>query len=165
MLDGEKVVPIASSPTRSSALLKWINRAAEAIIDLNKSYGPGVIMGAIRVLAIGPMIALRGIPDLEMPSILIEVPVGENVYGVAVSSRGRGILLDVAGYKTPELTPAIVAVATPDGDIVGDHTTDNYGNGQLFVPPESLTEARIIVVIFHGNAWESFSVDLPSASV
>ena len=141
-------------------------RAARTILELGKTYSPETLIGAIRILAAGPALAVRGAPPPAEPSMVIEVPVGDNVYGIALSWQQDGLFFDVAGYKTTELVQAGIVLSSTGGEEIVSVETDTHGNVRFVAPAEELSRDRIVVtLILRDEVWEAFSLDLPKTDV
>lgn len=146
---------------------KWgqlFARAKELVINLGRSYSPGTLIGAIRIVEVSPALAVRGAPPAPASSLVFEVPVGQNVYGIAVSSQDAGLFFDVAGYKTTELIRLGIALRSADGEELVTAETDLYGHADFVLPADELSRYRIVVMlIVRDEVWEAFSLELPKA--
>ena len=159
MLDGEKVIQAETELVPEKApWRKWVDRAALSVVTLGREYGPGVIVGHLRMLAAGPVSAMRGAPTSKERTTVAEVSVGDNVYGVVLSRSEASLLLDFAGYKTPKLVPVEIVLCSQDGDSLLSVISDAYGNAHLVL--NDLPTGRIVVVlVIDEEAWEAFSID------
>jgi hypothetical protein len=149
----------------SDAKEKWgrlFARARDFVIELGRSYSPGTLIGAIRILETGPAFAVRGAASPAAPSIVFEVPLGDNVYGMALSPQDGGLFFDVAGYKTTELIRLGIVLSSTDGDELVKAETDIYGHTSFELPAEALQlDSVVVMLIVEDEVWEAFSIELP----
>jgi hypothetical protein len=146
---------------------KWdqlFARANDFVIQLGRTYRPGTLIGTIRILEAGPAFAVRGATPPSASSVVFEVPLGDNVYGIALNAQDAGLFFDVAGYKTTELIRLGIALRSTDGEELVKAETDLYGHADFVLPAEELARDRIVVMLIVGDeVWEAFSLELPKA--
>lgn len=81
-------------------------RFKDFAIDLGKTYGPGALIGSVRVASELPAFAARGHNEVTLASKVLEVPVGDNSYTVGLTfGKERTLFCDIAGFRTPVKPP------------------------------------------------------------
>jgi hypothetical protein len=139
--------------------MQYYERAREYFVDLSHRYSPGSLLGPIRIAQFNAQPALRGNRVADGDKILLEVPVGLNVYGVAITFMEASVAIDIAGYVWKQKAPATVTLFNASGAIIDTATTDVYGNTRLEFKAFDNRDNRMIVTLsLSDDNWESFSV-------
>lgn len=139
-----------------------VAQAHEFLIDLGKNYGPGALIGAVKVVAEGPAPAVRGEFPSSTSSKVIEVAVSDNVYGIEILEEGSNFVFDVAGYKMTRPVPMRLAVQLESGDEVAWAETDKQGYASLILSKEKLPEGEFVLTFaLEDELWEMLFVKLP----
>jgi len=144
---------------------KWsqlVARAKDFVVDLGRTYGPGALIGAVKILAEGPAPVVRG----EVPSYIsrkvIEVPIDENVYGIEILEHDNNFVFDIAGYKMTRPVAMRLAVHLQSGDELADTKTDNHGYASLTLPKQKLPEGAFALTFeLEDDLWEMLFIRLP----
>jgi hypothetical protein len=128
---------------RAVSWKEWLPKLKEFVIDFGKTYGPGAMLGSIRIMAEGPALAVRGSASLQRIFKVIEMPVGENTYSIELSVASDGsVSCDVTGYRTPRETLLKIVVFAETGEELLEVETDKRGNTHFVLTndqaPESL---------------------------
>jgi len=140
--------------TDGPSWLRMLVKALEFVIDLGKTYGPGSLIGSIRVLAEQPAVAVRGGGTSTSTSKVLEVSVGENTYSIQVGATENDALsCDVAGVHTPVKTPLGVSVFSESGGELVSTKTDEFGNVH-FVLPSVHDDLLLLVLNLKGEKQE-----------
>jgi len=151
------------SQDRKLESTKWLSRlerALNAVVEFGRPYTSGTLIGPLRVSPGEPVLGVRGGPQESGEVLVIEVPVKNNVYGIALSSQEDGFVLDVAGFKTTDLLPVFIVINSMQGNLLSSAETDIYGNANLAVPDYMLQDGQIIVTLSQGEEiYEAFALD------
>jgi anti-sigma-K factor RskA len=152
---------------RSSHEESWrelIKRLEEFVIDLAKSYGPGTLIGSIRIVAEQPLFAVRGTEPAKAVSKVLEVTVGENSYSLEVVATGEGsIACDIAGARTPVKEPLTASVQWgPEAELLSVQT-DRYGNTHFAIPAAEDPETVLLLKLKLKDSEEQFLIRVPRA--
>jgi len=120
--------------SREESWSELIERLKEFVIDLLKSYGPGALVGAVRIVAEQPAFAVRGGELPEAVSKVLEVHVGENAYSLELKVTEQGVACDVAGFRTPIKAPLSISVHSGSGEELISTQSDEFGNSHFSIP-------------------------------
>jgi hypothetical protein len=150
----------------SDAKQKWsqlVARAKEFAIDLRRTYGPGALIGSVKILSQGPAFAVRGAEAPPPASTLIEVPVADNVYGIQILEQDSNFVLDIAGYKMTRPVPMRLTVQLDSGDELAEAETDNHGYASLILQKDKLPEREFTLTFaLEDELWEMLFLKLPN---
>jgi hypothetical protein len=116
-------------------------------IDLLKTYGPGSMVGPVRIVAEQPVFAARGREFARAVSKVLEVQINENAYSVEVKVSRGNLTLDVAGFRTPLKAPLDVSVRSELGNELIAAQTDTFGNGHFNTPLERLSGDTYVLTL------------------
>jgi len=111
-----------------------VERLKEYVIDMAKSYGPGALIGQVRIAAERPAFAVRGGELPEAVSKVLEVQVGENTYSIEIKLTEQGVECDIAGFRTPTKAPLSIWVHTGGGEELISTQSDEFGNSHFSIP-------------------------------
>jgi hypothetical protein len=155
-------LPVAVRNTKE----KWgqlVARAKEFVVDLGKTYGPGALIGSVKILSQVPAFAVRGAEVPTGPSTLIEVPIADNVYGINILEQPGAFVFDVAGYKMTKPVSMRIAVQLETGEELAGAETDKHGYGSLTLQRNSVPEGEFALTFaLEGELWEMLFLRLPS---
>ncbi len=132
---------------------KWsqrVARAKEFAIDLGRTYGPGALIGSVKILSEVPLVA-RGATEAYTLSKVIEVSVADNVYGIEIRDDKEGLLFDVAGYKVSQMIPMGVAIQSESEETLAEAKTDKYGNARFVLSRDKLGNRELFIVFGHNE--------------
>jgi hypothetical protein len=153
---------------RSSQEESWrelLERIKEFVIDLAKSYGPGTLLGSIRIVAEQPVFAARGGEPPKAASKILEVTVGENSYSVEVTLMEEDSLsCDIAGVRTPLKEPLKVSARSGAGDELVSVQSDTYGNCHFLVPSAEYADALCLLTFHLKDREQQVLLRVPKAS-
>jgi hypothetical protein len=105
-----------------------IERLKQFVIDLARSYGPGAMVGPVRIVAEQPAFALRAAKDQQACSKVLEVSLGDNAYSIELTLSGAGSLsCDIAAFRSPVRAPLDVSVRRESGEEIMSTRSDDSG--------------------------------------
>ena len=134
--------------SREESWRELIERLKESVVDLAKSYGPGALIGPIRIVAEQPALAVRGGEVTKGASKVLELQVGDNAYSVELALTADGsVSFDIAGTRTPAKTSLNITVCSGTGEELISARTDKFGNAQLSVPAASLPDDLAVLTV------------------
>jgi hypothetical protein len=154
--------------THAARWPEWLARVKTFVVDLSKTYGPGAMLGAIRIAAERPAFAVapaRGEKAAEPVSKVLELNLGGNVYGIELGLREDGsITCDIAGYETPQEKPAHVAVVSENGELFSTET-DRHGNAHFALEKQVISRGiHVLTLQLDGDEREvPFSLPQPAS--
>ncbi len=139
--------------SRSESWAEAWEKLKETVIDLARTYGPGALVGQIRISAEGPALVVRREGSLEVISKVLEVGVGENTYSIELCVMTEGsVSCNIAGYETPRSIPLMVSVLSESGEEVFATETDEHGNIRFLLEREVVAhDIFIFVLTLNGN--------------
>lgn len=148
-----------SASGTKSAGFNWGKKLAEAmrwVLDLNEKYGPGAVLGSMRILSeqlAAP--AGRGGTRRKRVAKVLEVPVGNNTYSVELSllPDEEVLAVDIAGKKILEAIRLFAAVRLETGERVCTAKTNPHGNAHFTVARHAMGD--IGVLDLHGEGAET----------
>jgi len=149
----------ANIAVAEGSTLNWgqmFENARRWTLDLGKKYGPGAMLGAMRILSeqmTAP--AGRGGTRRKRVAKVLEVPVGNNTYSVELSFLPDEDVLavDIAGKKIPEKIRLFTAVRLESGERLHAAQTNPHGNAHFTVPRHTI--GNIGVLDLHGEGAET----------
>lgn len=112
--------------SQEEAWRELFERIQEFVIDLGKTYGPGALIGAIRIAAEQPAFASRG--DQVLSSKVLEVPVGSNGYSIELTLTEAGFLsCDIATFRGSVQAPLQVSLRSETGEEIVSTDSGDLG--------------------------------------
>jgi Putative zinc-finger len=105
-----------------------VERLKESVINLAETYGPGALLGLVRVVAEQPALAVRGGEPPKALSKVLELQVDENTYSIELKATERGLACDIAGFRTPVKEPLSISVRSGSGEELLSTESDKFGN-------------------------------------
>jgi hypothetical protein len=124
--------------SREESWRELIERLKKFVVDFAQSYGPGALLGQIRVVAEQLAPAVRGGELQKALSKVLEIPVGENIYSLEATATQEGSLsCDVTGLQTMLKVPLSILVRSETGEELLSVESDKLGNCYFSVPLSS----------------------------
>ena len=124
--------------TRGASWAELWEKLKVTVIDLARTYGPGALVGQIRIVAEQPVLARRK-GATETVSKVLEVSLGENAYSIELGITPEGSLMcDIAGYETPREVPVHVSLRSEAGEELFSTKTDVHGNSHFVLPGDQV---------------------------
>lgn len=135
--------------TRGASWAELWETLKQAVVDLGKTYGPGALVGQIRIMAESPALAVRrGGGAAETRSKVLEVAVGENTYSIELGITPEGSLTcDIAGYETPKEVPVQISLRSEAGEELFSTKTDVHGNSHFVLPGDQVGDGVCILTL------------------
>jgi len=133
----------------------------DKVIEITRTYGPGAMIGSIRVLAEQPVLARGGKPS-QAASKVLEASVGENTYSIEVAVTEEGsVSCDIAGVRTPVKTPVNISVSSEKGDELISTESDAFGNSRFLVPSAELPDDLLLFTLKLQDAEQRLLLRVP----
>jgi len=125
-----------------------VEKLKEVAVELWKLYGPGALVGSIRIVAEQPAFAWRGEGPAEAISKVFEVAVGDNSYSIELRVGPDGALAcNIAGFKAPHRAALEVSVHNESGDELFGTETDEAGNAEFVLEGETAPQGLCILAL------------------
>lgn len=139
---------------------KW-EKLKATIIDLARMYGPGALVGQIRIVAEQPVLA-RGKGATETVSKVLEVSVGENTYSIELGITPEGsVSCDIAGYKTPRKIPMDVSILSERGEELFAAESDPDGNARFAFSRNEMPPGLYVLTLTLDNREAQVPFQIP----
>jgi len=152
--------------TRKATWQDVVEKLKGVVVDLSKRYGPGALIGSVKIVSEQFALARRGEGAAEALTKAFELAVGENNYNVEVRFSADGALhCSVAGYKPPVWAPLQVAVCTEAGDEVFCVQTDKQGNTQFDLGPDAVPDGVYMFVLTLGDDESYLPLRVPKGAL
>jgi hypothetical protein len=139
-----------------------IEKLKESVIDLGRTYGPGAILGSIRIMSEGPAFAARGGASPERIFKVVEMVVGENTYSIELAVTPDGsVSCDVTGYRTPREIPLKIVARAETGEELLAVETDKHGSAHFVLAKEELPEGSCVLIFTLASAENHLLFGVP----
>ena len=156
----------AQSEQQKSAARAWrdfVEQLKKFVLDLGRTYGPGAMLGSIRIIAESPALAVRGESTSEKKTLkVLELPIGPNTYSLEVAVAPDGALsFDIAGSHAPREVPLTIAFQSESGEEIFQGATDKYGNLHFVTARGEASGGHYVLSLFLDDAEEHLARVVP----
>lgn len=129
---------------------RLLEKLKDFVIDLGKTYGPGALVGSIRISAEEPVIA-RGAGLQPTAAKVLEFSIRENKYSIELAVTEDGSMsCDITGSRTPQKVPLHLSVRSGTGEELISTVSDEFGNSR-FVIPRALDDLFVLTLNLEEN--------------
>lgn len=134
-------------------------------IDLFRTYGPGTLVGSIRILRESPAFAVRGEAE-DRVFKTIEVPVGENRYNVEVGMMLDGSLdWSIESAGTTSEMPLMVTLHSESGEILYATEVEAKGKTNFLLSKGEVPRELCVLIFTLGDQRNNLVLQMPEEVV